>query len=105
MDSKQLGTHIRKAREQLGWSQEELAAALEKDEGSSSESESGKRRLSAIDLPEFARVLQVPLLYFYEGEVSESGTDRQMLTVFHQLPSQESRLAIIDIIDILAKRF
>src|SRR5258707_6173121 len=100
-----LGARIRQARERLGLSQEDLAAAVAKDQGSVSEYESGKRRLSAIDLPAFAKTLHMPLLYFYEGDVTQTDIDRLLLDEFRQLPSTEAQQAVIDIIRILSVRF
>lgn len=105
MDSKQLGIRIREAREGMGMSQEDLAAAVGKDQGSISEYESGKRRLSAIDLPGFAKALRVSLLYFYEGAVHESDVDHLLLAEFRQLPTLEAKHAVIDVVRILTSRF
>ncbi len=100
-----LGARIRAARERLGLSQEQLAAAVSKDQGAISEYEIGKRRLSAVDLPALARALDVPLLYFYEGDILESDVDRLLLTEFRRLPTLEAKQAVIDIVRILALRF
>jgi transcriptional regulator with XRE-family HTH domain len=102
LDTKLLGSRIREARERVGLSQEELAAAVSKDQGAISEYESGKRRLSATDLPALARALNVSLLYFYEGEVSGSDLDRAILHEFHQLPSTETKQAAIEIVRIFS---
>src|SRR4051794_23244935 len=98
VDSKLLGARIREAREKVGLSQEELASAVGKDQGSISEYENGNRRLFAIDLPAFARALRVPLLYFYEGDALPTDIDRLLLEEFRQLPSLEAQQAAIDII-------
>ncbi len=105
MDSKLLGRRIREARERLGLSQEDLAAAVSRDQGAISEYESGKRRLSVVDLPHFARTLQVPLLYFFEGDVSESDIERMLLNEFRQLPTLEAKQALVDVVHILSTRF
>lgn len=105
MDAKLLGARIRAARERLGWSQEELAAAVSKDQGAISEYESGRRRLSAVDLPAFCQALAVPLLYFYEGDLQESDVDRLLLSEFNRLPTLEAKYTIIDIVRLLSSRF
>src|SRR5258707_5650752 len=102
VDSKLLGAHIRQARERLGLSQEELAALVAKDQGSISEYESGKRKLSAIDLPIFARALNVSLLYFYEGEISGNDLDQAILDHFRQIPSIELKQAAIEIVRVFS---
>jgi transcriptional regulator with XRE-family HTH domain len=105
VDSKVFGARIRAARERLGMSQEDLAAAVSKDQGSISEYESGKRRLSAVDLPIFARVLRVPLLYFYEGDLLQTDVDRLLLDEFRRLPSSEAQQAALEIIRVLSTHF
>jgi transcriptional regulator with XRE-family HTH domain len=102
LDSKLLGNRIREARERLGISQEELASAVSKDQGAISEYESGKRRLSAVDLPTLAEALKVSLLYFYEGEATGHDLDRAVLDEFHQLPSLELKKAAIEIMRVFS---
>ena len=104
MDAKLLGVRIRTARERLGLSQEELAAAVSRDQGAISEYESGIRRLSVVDLPIFSQALAVPLLYFYEGDLQESDVDRQLLSEFNRLPTLEAKYTIIDIVRLLSSR-
>jgi transcriptional regulator with XRE-family HTH domain len=101
VDTKTLGGRIRDARERLALSQEDLAALVSKDQGAISEYESGKRRLSAHDLPAFAKALNVPLLYFFEGELRETDLDRLLLQEFSRLPTPEVKQAAIDIVRVL----
>ncbi len=102
MDPKILGSRIRQAREQLGMSQDELAIEVSKDQRAISEYELGKRKLSAADLPIFAQILKVPLLYFYEGEISLQDLDRAMLDEFQQLPSSEAKQTAIEIVRVFS---
>lgn len=102
MDSKTFGSRIRQAREQFGMSQDELAIAVSRDQRAISEYELGKRKLSAADLPLFARVLNVPLLFFYEGEISLQDLDRAMLDEFQQLPSPEAKQTAIEIVRVFS---
>jgi transcriptional regulator with XRE-family HTH domain len=103
LDSKQLGFRIRQAREQRGLSQEEFAAAVSKDQGAISDYENGKRKLAAIDLPLFAIVLEVPLLYFFEEDASIYNLDEVLLNYFHQLPDPNAQQGVIEIIRTLSK--
>src|SRR5258708_33333599 len=96
LDPKILGVRIRLARERLGLSQDELAVAVHKDQRAISEYENGKRKLAVTDLPDFARVLDVSGLYFYEGEASRNDLDEALLLEFQHLPTAEMKLAIID---------
>lgn len=88
MDLVELGRRIRRAREQLGYSQEAFAHLVDKDQTSISEYENGKRKLSITDIPQFAQILEVPIAYFFEGEASPSDLDRALLDEFHQLSDQ-----------------
>lgn len=103
MDSKQLGFRIRQAREQRGLSQEEFAAAVAKDQGAISDYENGKRKLAAIDLPTFATVLEVPLLYFFEQDANTYDLDEVLLNYFHQLPDPNAQQGVIEIIRAVSK--
>lgn len=99
MDPKIFGNRIRQARERLGISQEELARLVSKDQTAISEYENGKRKMSAVDLPALSKALEVPLLYFYEDEVSSHDQDHAVLDAFHQLSNPKVRQAIIELID------
>lgn len=102
MDAKWLGFRIRQARERRGLSQEELAVAVTKDQRAISEYENGKRKLAVTDLPVFATVLEVPLMYFFEEEAEVFQDDDLLLNYFHQLPSSEARQAALDILRIFS---
>jgi transcriptional regulator with XRE-family HTH domain len=102
LDAKWLGFRIRQARERRGLSQEELAVAVTKDQRAISEYENGKRKLAVTDLPVFATVLEVPLMYFFEEEAEVFQDDDLLLNYFHQLPSSEARQAALDILRIFS---
>ncbi len=102
MDQKWLGLRIRQARELRGISQEDLAAAVSKDQRAISEYENGKRKLAVTDLPAIATVLEVPLLYFFEPDASPNDLDEALLNYFRQLPTPEAKRAAIDILRILS---
>jgi repressor LexA len=93
-----LGRRIRRAREQLGLSQEELAERVSRDQRAISEYENGKRRLSVTDLPTFARVLDVPLMYFFEDDITARDLDRLLLDEFNSLPSPELQKYAIELL-------
>jgi transcriptional regulator with XRE-family HTH domain len=102
LDASWLGLRIRQAREHRGLSQEDLAAAISKDQRAISEYENGKRKLAVTDLPLIATVLEVPLLFFFEEEASLHDLDAALLNHFHELPTPETRQAAIDIIRIFS---
>ena len=103
MDAKVLGSHIRLARERSGLSQEELAVAVARDQRTISEYENGKRKISAADLPEFAKALDVSVLFFYEGEATRYDLDEALLTEFQHVPTQEMKRAIIEVVRVLSQ--
>lgn len=103
VNPKLLGIRIRKARERLTMSQGDLAALVSKDQAAISAYENGRRKLSAADLPLFAKALQVPLLYFYEGEINADDLDRSLLEEFHRLPTVEAKHSAIEIMRTLAQ--
>ncbi|MBI5668042.1 MAG: helix-turn-helix transcriptional regulator [Chloroflexi bacterium] len=100
MDSRRFGERIRKARERLGITQETLAERSGKDQRAISEYENGKRRLSAIDLPVFAKALDVPILYFFEGEINRNDFDAALLQEFNKLPTEAAKASAIELVRI-----
>lgn len=101
MDAKKLGLRIRQARERLAISQEDLAAAISKDQKAISEYENGKRKLAVTELPDLAMVLQVSVNYFFEDETNGEDRDAALLNYFHELSSPDDQQAIIDVMRIL----
>ena len=91
-----LGRRIRHAREKLEMSQEDFAASIGRDQRAVSEYEHGKRRVIAAELPLIARILHVPVMYFFEDELSAHDLDRALLEQFHRLPSQDAQRVVID---------
>lgn len=102
VDALDLGARIKQARERSGLSQDDLASELHRDQRAVSEMETGKRRISATELPVIARVLNVPLLYFYEGDLNINDLDRAVLDEFHRLPSNDAKRSAIEIIRVLS---
>ena len=98
MDSKQFGQRLRQAREQANMTQEQLAEATSRDQRAISEYEHGRRRLSAVDLPVFAKALSVSILFFFEAEVSSHDLEAELLGEFRQLPTEASKSSAIDIL-------
>lgn len=94
MEPRQIGERIRRAREARQLSQEQLAEMISRTQHSVSEYESGKRRIYAHDLPNIARALNVPLLYFYEDVFGEAEFDAALLEAYHHLDAAGRRLAL-----------
>src|SRR5262245_28172600 len=102
VDQAELGLRIRRARERVGMSQEALAEAVARDQKAVSEYENGKRKLPATELPAFARVLGVPVSYFFEGDFEIDDLDQLMLQEFHSLPTQDDKHAAIQVIRLIS---
>jgi transcriptional regulator with XRE-family HTH domain len=69
--SPDIGTKIQQAREELGITQQELAAKLGCTQAALSNYELGKRRLYLANLERIASALRKPLSYFTEPAVDE----------------------------------
>ena len=63
-----LGERIRKRRQELGWTQEELSRKSGISKGFLSDVENGKRSVSAENLSEIAQVLGLSLDFLMKGE-------------------------------------
>jgi repressor LexA len=105
LDAKELGVRIKRAREQRGLSQEDFAQLIKRDQRAVSEYENGKRRISVTELPTFARVLNVPLLFFFEGELELTDLDRLLLEEFHRLSNAQSRQSAIELLRVFSDAF
>jgi transcriptional regulator with XRE-family HTH domain len=68
---RELGERLREAREYVGLSQEAVANALKIPRPSVSAMESGKRKVSMIELQQLARLYKRPYAYFL-GEEDEA---------------------------------
>lgn len=69
MDNLNLGAKIKARREELGLSQQDLAKALDLDQGKVSLIERGGRKISASELPLLAKVLKRPISWFYSEDM------------------------------------
>lgn len=98
MDKEVLGHRIRKAREQKGLSQEDFALLISRDQRAVSEYENGKRGIVVTDLPTFADALDVPLLYFYQGEQILDDLDTLMMEQLNRLSNQSSKKFAVDLV-------
>lgn len=67
-----VGERIRKRRTELGWTQDQLALKAGISKSFLSDLENGKRSVSADNLLDIARVLNLSLDYLMKGEVSET---------------------------------
>jgi len=102
---REIGRRIQRAREEMGLTQEELAARLGCTQSALSNYELGKRRLYLNMLDEIAAILNKPLDYFTDAPVStgdDSPVDhlisdpqlREILTIAAELPAKERQLVL-----------
>lgn len=63
---KEIGARIRKAREEIGYSQEYVGECLELSFQQVQKYECGQNRIAATRLEEISVILQKPITYFYE---------------------------------------
>jgi y4mF family transcriptional regulator len=69
-----VGERIKKRRNELGWTQDQLAQKAGISKSFLSDLENGKRSVSADNLLEIARVLSLSLDYLMKGEELEAKT-------------------------------
>jgi transcriptional regulator with XRE-family HTH domain len=98
----EIGQRIRQARDRVGMSQNDFATAVDKDQTAISEYETGKRKVPAVELSTFARVLGVPVSYFYDGDFQADAVDQMILKEIQALPTVEAREAALQFIRIFS---
>lgn len=87
----QLGERIKARRQELGWTQDDLAIKSGLSKGFLSDLENGKRNVSANNLLDIARVLSVSLDFLMKGEASNvSETDIQIPNTLLTLAKEEN---------------
>ena len=78
-----MGARLRQAREYLGLSQEAVAEALGVPRASVSAMESGRRKVSSLELRDLAHLYQRPLDWFYGSEAEPIPEDETVSALFH----------------------
>jgi transcriptional regulator with XRE-family HTH domain len=77
-----MGARLRQAREYLGLSQEAVAEALGVPRASVSAMESGRRKVSSLELRDLARLYKRPLDWFYDGGAEPIAEDETFSALF-----------------------
>jgi transcriptional regulator with XRE-family HTH domain len=77
-----MGARLREAREFLGLSQEVVAEALGVPRASVSAMESGRRKVSSLELRDLARLYKRPIEFFYSDERGEPVEDEATQALF-----------------------
>ncbi|HLK56528.1 MAG TPA: helix-turn-helix transcriptional regulator [Chthonomonadaceae bacterium] len=91
IDKKELGLKLRARREYLHLTQQEVADALSMNRVTYAQYETGRNEMAVSDLPRIAKVLQVPISYFFEEE-RDLAADDQAPTIqayYDALPPDE----------------
>lgn len=77
-----MGARLREAREFLGLSQEVVAEALGVPRASVSAMESGRRKVSSLELRDLARLYKRPLEFFYDDQSADAPEDETAQALF-----------------------
>jgi len=82
VDHLRLGEKLREAREYLGLSQEFVSDQLDIPRPSISAIETGKRKVSGLELRDFARLYKRPVSYFLEENRPEEPEDETTVALY-----------------------
>jgi transcriptional regulator with XRE-family HTH domain len=74
----ELAARLRDAREYLGMSQDEVAAALKLSRPAITNIESGSRKVEAIELDQLAQLYGRPVTYFLAGEQADQTSSERV---------------------------
>lgn len=103
IDSKQLGSRLRKTRELCGLSQETVAHELELPRTALTNIENGNRKVSILELTKLAEIYNCPPSFFLE-ESEESRAEDVMVVLHRVLPERmndlENRSSVRRIVDL-----
>ncbi len=77
-----MGARLREAREFVGHSQEAVAEALGIPRASVSAIESGRRKVSSLELREFSRIYKRPIDWFYGSDADAVDEDATVTALF-----------------------
>jgi transcriptional regulator with XRE-family HTH domain len=105
-----VGARVRERRIMLGFTQQQLADPIGAPYQQAHKYERGINRISAGRLFEIARVLSVPINYFFEGldgEASRSASPRERMCLelarnFAQIPNERHQEALSQLARVLA---
>lgn len=101
-----VGRRVRDRRKALGITQERLGEQLGLTFQQVQKYERGVNRVSASKLFEIARVLQVPVNWFFEGDgappaepdIRDSREARELVEAYAKLPSAKVRRQVLDLV-------
>lgn len=112
MSFKDIGLKIQLAREEKGFSQEQLARAMGCSQSALSNYEKGKRRLYLSQLEALAEILDKPLEYFVESmspkriadDISHNGNTKLKIKAAIEGLDEQRLVQVMEYIDFLQWR-
>lgn len=96
-----IGTRIKRAREALNLTQEEVAGRLGIGRPALSNIENGRNLVRLEHIPKLVRVLNRPIGYFFGIVGDLTADEEQLLEVYRALPGKRLKSTAIDIIQSL----
>ena len=98
-----LGGLIRKARQEAGMSQTELAERAYFSQTAISQIEQGKRDVSAAEILYFSAALDKPVLYFFQPFVDMNSEEIELSPLEIELVNQAKKLSMEDLRKLVAQ--
>ena len=81
-----IGRQMRRAREEKGWSQREIAGRLGVSSATATRWESGSQAINFPDLERFAKLLEKPVQFFLPGwYIDPSGLSPELAQLVHRI--------------------
>jgi transcriptional regulator with XRE-family HTH domain len=100
-DEKLLGRRIKEARQNRQMSQAELADELGCSQRDISQIENGNRVVKIDEVAKLALVLEVPVLYFFEGNIDQDYFQAAIVEQLNRLKTDEDKKAVIEIVRLM----
>lgn len=107
VSNNEIGAAVRKRRQQLSLSQEELAFRLQISSQQIQRYESGKDRLNVEKLQALSLALSVPVSFFLchgnsEGTLPDSEHERELLSLYREIRCNEAKMLVVGLMRTLA---
>jgi len=98
-----MGALVKKARNEIGLSQAELAKSIYIRQASISEIENGKREVSSSELVYLSIALNKPIIYFFPKRYAREIDQDKLSPLFQELLLQAKRLSNADLKRLIAQ--
>lgn len=100
-NEKILGSRIKQARQNCQMSQADLAEKLGYSQRDISQIENGNRLIKITEIGKFAEVLQVSVIYFFDGNLDQDYFQSAILEQINRLQSNEDKNSMIEIVRLM----